>query len=568
MSHGSDDPPKIAVFSGPTATIQNSPPLVTSNKSRVASGLPPMLPSGSQTQHFDGLRAQRLAAPVTVYVEQYSAHPLEADAADLYGPPDGWVDAAGVFHSEAVAAGKPVYKVLLEPADGLYLLPYMARQADGEPWDDATAFPGAPQERSRQTFYPDASRIYEEINRFGLGFDGANNLLSSQAQFDFYRPIPSSGYTKGLAPSTATDELIESPPERAGEDFFVYFPPHLRTEPTTANLARGTNMVARALASGDYLGAQWLEGSPTVEESLYWLDLLIDTRMPIVGHASQRPHNTLSGDGDHNILSGVDYIVSRVWADADGANRVGSVVIVDQVAYSAREVAKTDARPGNYEAVGGHGGIVASFGGGGGTNRPRLTFIPVRKHTYLSEVNLTRLPTSTTGVRQGNGRITPITVPIKSESGDLIPDGMPRVTFEKYARYQSVAANGDDEFSVAATIATNLAHFPLAGFVAEGMSPYGSMAPAVDKALMVAVFSGMPVVRVGRGNTGGDTPRRDLLAISGSNLSATKARLLLMACLLRYGALPPAADPQNPSDLEIDATLAQLAKYQQIFDTH
>jgi len=28
------------------------------------------------------LRAQRLAAPVTVYVEQFSAHPLEPDAAE------------------------------------------------------------------------------------------------------------------------------------------------------------------------------------------------------------------------------------------------------------------------------------------------------------------------------------------------------------------------------------------------------------------------------------------------------------------------------------------------------
>ena len=35
---------------------------------------------------FDALRAQRLAAPATVYVEQFSAHPLESDAAELYGP--------------------------------------------------------------------------------------------------------------------------------------------------------------------------------------------------------------------------------------------------------------------------------------------------------------------------------------------------------------------------------------------------------------------------------------------------------------------------------------------------
>jgi hypothetical protein len=35
--------PKIAIFSGPTATVQNSEPLVTSNKAREKYGLPPRL---------------------------------------------------------------------------------------------------------------------------------------------------------------------------------------------------------------------------------------------------------------------------------------------------------------------------------------------------------------------------------------------------------------------------------------------------------------------------------------------------------------------------------------------
>ena len=41
------------------------------------------------------MRAQQLAAPVTVYVEQFSAHPLESDAAALYGPPDGYLNGDG-----------------------------------------------------------------------------------------------------------------------------------------------------------------------------------------------------------------------------------------------------------------------------------------------------------------------------------------------------------------------------------------------------------------------------------------------------------------------------------------
>ena len=67
--------PRIAVFSGPTATIQNSEPLVTSNKARQKYGLPLRINADGSPQRFDVLRAQRLAAPVTVYIEQFSAHP-------------------------------------------------------------------------------------------------------------------------------------------------------------------------------------------------------------------------------------------------------------------------------------------------------------------------------------------------------------------------------------------------------------------------------------------------------------------------------------------------------------
>jgi hypothetical protein len=406
--------------------------------------------------------------------------------------------------------------------------------------------------------------MYEEIDRFGVSGAGTNNLLSNLARFDFYRAIPSGGYTKG---GPVSGEEIGSDPEFAGEDFFAYFPRHLASEPSTLNMARGTNLVQRILGTGDYLGAQWLEGSPTVEESMYWLDLLIDTRVPLVGHAAQRPHNTVSADGDHNIVTGAEYIVSRVWADATGADRVGSVLIVDHLAFSAREVAKTDARPGNYAAVGGHGGVVASFGGG--MSPPRLTFVPVRKHTYLSEVNITRLPQTTIGVRWSDGAITPFTVPVKSDGGELIEGSLPRVTFEKYGRYAATGGAGTaDDPGIAAMIADNLANFPLAGFVAEGMSPYGAMTPAIDRALHVAVFSGMPVVRVGRGNTGGDTPQADPLTVAGSNLTATKARLLLMACLLKFGALPVASDPEHPTDSEVKATQQRIADYQHVFDTH
>ena len=91
---------RVAHLAGPNATIQNTPPLVTSNKARAKHQLPLLTNPDRAPARFDVLRPQRLAAPVTVYVEQFSAHPLEADAAELHGPPDGYVDSAGNVHKE------------------------------------------------------------------------------------------------------------------------------------------------------------------------------------------------------------------------------------------------------------------------------------------------------------------------------------------------------------------------------------------------------------------------------------------------------------------------------------
>src|SRR5581483_10863271 len=110
---------RIAHLAGPNATIQNTPPLVTSNKTRQKHDLPLLKNPDGSVSKFDALRPQRLAAPAKVYVEQFSAHPLEHDAAELYAPADGFVDADGAFHKERRSASdKPVYEVELLPEDG------------------------------------------------------------------------------------------------------------------------------------------------------------------------------------------------------------------------------------------------------------------------------------------------------------------------------------------------------------------------------------------------------------------------------------------------------------------
>jgi L-asparaginase len=56
--------------------------------------------------------------------------------------------------------------------------------------------------------------------------------------------------------------------------------------------------------------------------------------------------------------------------------------------------------------------------------------------------------------------------------------------------------------------------------------------------------------------------------IAGANLAVTKARILLMACLMKFGALPAAADPRRPTAAEVAATAQAVAAYQAVFDTH
>ena len=56
--------------------------------------------------------------------------------------------------------------------------------------------------------------------------------------------------------------------------------------------------------------------------------------------------------------------------------------------------------------------------------------------------------------------------------------------------------------------------------------------------------------------------------IAATNLTSTKARLLLMACLLKFGSLPPAKNPDAPTKAELEAIKRVVAQYQEVFDTH
>ncbi len=526
--------PRIAVFSGPNATISNSPALVTSNKGRLPGE--PMLEG-----RFDHLAGQLLHEPVTIRIRKFSAHPLEEDARELY-------------HDD----GRDYYEVELRPEDGPYLLPYMARRKGGPsgvPFEAGDLSDAGMNYGGRQFFYPDASRIFADIDRTISGRDerGEANILDRKADFDFIRALPSGGFT--------------SKGEVGGVDYFPYRPPALARRPRHKDLARITNEVNGTLSDGDYAGMIWLQGSPTVEETAYWLGLLLDTHLPVACCASQRPHGQLANDGDRNIVDAVEFIVSGL------GEGLGAVGVQDQQVFAAREFKKGDARPGGYKTTGGHGGVLGTIG-------PPITiwYKPAYRHTSASQVNLSRLPDSVEFQdRAGDGAL--VRVAIKDEAGRLRGEAIPRVHLVKFGflMEEDKTHNPDHEVDIMVRIEHSLAQQAspdpespkLHGFIYEGQSPFGTGAGGQGAALEIATFSGMPVVAVGRSDPGGTVPLgRSTWMIAGSNLDSTKARMLLTASMMKLGRLPKAGDPRNPTKDEKDAVAAKIVQYQEIFSSH
>ena len=420
----------------------------------------------------------------------------------------------------------------LTPEDGAYLLPYLGRLADpsasGVPFEDADLVNMAIQCGGRQFFYPDASRIFEEIDRTITGRDdhGEANSLDRRADYDFIRVLPAAGYTKQG--------------ERSGVDYYHYKPYPIARTPGVESLAKAANMVQQAMASGGYAGGIWMEGSPTVEETTYWLSLLIDTELPFASIASQRTHGQLSNDGDRNIVDAVDYVLSGE----------GAVGVLDEQIFAARELKKADDRPGNYKATGGHGGILGSVG-------PPVTiwYKPAYKHTATSEVRLSVLPEEE-AFQDRAGDTSLSRVQIRDRDGWLLSTAIPRVHIVKTGAYMAYDPSPDPshEVDILARIDKALAEQgsddpaapKLHGMVMEGYSPYGVGSRAQMVALNIAGFSGLPVVRVGRSDPGGMVPHFEgLAAIDGSNLDANKARLLLMAAMMKLGRFPKAQDPRS-----------------------
>jgi L-asparaginase len=115
-------------------------------------------------------------------------------------------------------------------------------------------------------------------------------------------------------------------------------------------------------------------GSNTIEETAYFLNLTLQTEIPVVLTAAQRNHQTVGNDGDRNLVD-----AARVAADTESRSR-GVLVVVNDEIHQARDVTKAvSSRPDAWTS--GNLGVVGLIDKHGRLNYYRQS---ERKHTSNS----------------------------------------------------------------------------------------------------------------------------------------------------------------------------------------
>ena len=239
--------------------------------------------------------------------------------------------------------------------------------------------------------------------------------------------------------------------------------------------------VADAAADPRVDGVIVTHGTFTVEETAYLLHLTIPTEKPLVLVAAQRMHDVLGNDGDRNLVDAI-----RVAAAPEAAGK-GALVVLHEEIHSAREVVKTNQRPGGFVSLG--RGII------GHVERDRVSFYyaPLRRHTHRSEFAI-------------------------ADIGEF-----PRV--DVVAAYV-----GADDAAARACVEAGAR-----GLVVNGYAFSGRPAADQDVGLARIAESGIPIVLVNRGGGGRIPSDYGDAYLRGDTLVAHKARILLMLGLTRTG---------------------------------
>ena len=146
--------------------------------------------------------------------------------------------------------------------------------------------------------------------------------------------VPSAG--GGITPKLGAAELVASVPE-LGEvaDIDAQSPFRLPSPSLTpANLVDVAAMVSNAFAQGAD-GAVVIQGTDTIEESAFLLDLLVDSDKPVVVTGAMRGADAPGADGPANLLS------AAIAAASPHTRGLGTIAVLNYDIHAARFVQKS-----------------------------------------------------------------------------------------------------------------------------------------------------------------------------------------------------------------------------------
>lgn len=289
------------------------------------------------------------------------------------------------------------------------------------------------------------------------------------------------GYTAGVLPP---EQIMAAVPGLSGMAH-LYAEQLASIDSSNMTIALWLQLAERVngLLSGDTAGVVITHGTDTMEETAYFLNLVVKSRKPVILVGAMRPASAISADGPLNLLQAIT-VASSVEARGRGV-----LLVMNGEINEARDVAKTNTtQVGTFHS--------ANFGPLGAVVGNKAVFYrePTRKHTRDTEFDVRGL------------------------------NALPKVEII----YSYVDAGLDALCGILAAKPD--------GIVVAGVGN-GTLPLVLADKLATASASGIAVVRSSRVGSGPVTPEPDHDAVPGfvaaDTLSPQKARILLMLALTK-----------------------------------
>jgi L-asparaginase len=289
------------------------------------------------------------------------------------------------------------------------------------------------------------------------------------------------------AATVGIQRLIEAVPELKkvanvkGEQVFQIASENMNNE-YWLKLAKRVNEL---LAQSDVDGIVITHGTDTIEETAYFLNLVVKSRKPVVIVGAMRPSTAISADGPINLYNAVTLAGST---DAVGK---GVLVVLNDQINGARDVTKTNtANTDTFRSW------ELGFMGYMQDNAPHFYRVSTRKHTADTEFDVSKL------------------------------DSLPQVDI--VYGYANMNRIGVDAFVAAGAKA----------IVHAGVGDGSLARPAVEPALIEARKKGVIIVRSSRVGNGivarnGEAKDDEMDYVVSDTLNPQKARILVMLALTK-----------------------------------